>query len=394
MGNLINVPGDPPGAQLINGFNPALDGRQGNRLLALPALNAHKLNQIPAGWQEVEGYRERWRSDGTQEMTRVFQGPWNGRGAFRDYMLGWSALFDLGALNPAVALGGQRFFITREIPFADPEYPWLYCVDCRVLKGQGAMRPNPDMSTGHPQPQPQPGIQPPPLVLPGPVAPTGKVGYYDTSPDLADPTDPQKAAGLSALVECLFSSLDYRVLTDGELAAMPNNQGELERFVVREPKFTVQSQPLPLGQLFFARDGGPHQGQQIPDNAAYKLLFRGELTYTWHQAPGVNWDALQACIGAVNSAAFDGAANGAWPPYPPETLLCTAPPSLKIYRTVQGQRQWRHSYSFIWRPEGWNTLIDGDGLFHRVAYANGTPMFPLADFNTLFRLTKQQPTDM
>jgi hypothetical protein len=47
------------------------------------------IQSMPAGWNEVDGYRESIRSDSETQATRAFEGPWGNRLDFYTWCLGY-----------------------------------------------------------------------------------------------------------------------------------------------------------------------------------------------------------------------------------------------------------------------------------------------------------------
>lgn len=159
---------------------------------------------------------------------------------------------------------------------------------------------------------------------------------------------------------------------------MPDVPAELQRYVIRKKKQALQAQPLPFGTYVF-------QGTniQIPENANYTLVPTAEVTWIWEDLPDPPWATANALQGYTNGNIFDGARGFA--PYPVETLLLQAPQIEEVGRFITGRKRWRAIFTALYRPQGWNMLVNKNGVFQRVVNKNtGNPIYPLGNFNGLF----------
>jgi hypothetical protein len=193
-----------------------------------------------------------------------------------------------------------------------------------------------------------------------------------------------------------FSQLPFDVRSDLEIQQSQCNAPEMERYLERAPRGAIQSLPLPTNVLpIFTNQISPFQGggvyndpsgkivgQSIPTSGAYILSLVEEMPYIWEQVPDPPWAAIAACEGCVNAATFDGARG--WFSFTTGTVMCNAPLEKKRYRHASGRWYWRITYSFTWKPQGWNYFPVADGTYLAVTF-NGKPLYPSADFTTLFQ---------
>ncbi len=370
------MPGFNPGAggKIVN--NPA---RPGAFQAGGIGLDAAKLLNTPS--LEIRNYyRERFSRDGSQEVTVRMGVPWSERKTFVDWILGYSTSIPIP--------GSTQTLLTRQIPYQCPEvgYEHLYANECNLIEPQGVFG--------------QAGIVPnDPNGQPILVAQQGGgqvAGVADWPAWYSD-----KVAGSSdgtAEYEVVFRPMpgSLAVRTDAQVAAIQNGQGELERYVEREKRSSLQGLPIPGGLFKFTNKvfgGGvaANPGDPIPTSAAFLLMPQQELHYIWHEVPDEPRDAIGQCQGKVNTNPFDGAKG--WPTYPQATLLCQAPPEVKAYRHTTGRLYWRIRYAFLYRKQGWNYYPDKKGQFVLVTSdgnddnQNGIVrgMYEGADLNTLFQ---------
>jgi hypothetical protein len=327
------------------------------------AFGGATLPVIPEGWVETTGYQEKC-SQSDQEMIRVFQGPWTNRLTFVRWALGYS--YNQPAPGPPAAPTSGS--LSRVPPINDPEMPWLYASECQLLEPQGAWGINPTVfevdgngnnfldQNGNP-------------IL------AGKIGYFETSTG----TDAYTARYAVRFIPRL-----YEVRSDNEMLNLPNTQLELERWVERKTKYAMQVIQTP-GTLTFV-PGTPVAGQPVSANAALQYFPTQELQYLWYEVPDVPEDAIQACVGQVNSDPFDGARGAKL--YPAQTLLCLPPDRERTPRTILGRVCWTLTYRFAYRPTGWNLFPNGvDQNFYlatRDGTVNGTRLYAVANFAKLF----------
>lgn len=396
-------PGLGPGGVIIN-----RPGTQAARIVNASNIphNVAKLLTVPAGWFLTEPYTEVFARDDTTAVA-YFEGPFSERDAFYQWCLGYAISLNIpvagaqqfdqpGQFVGAVLDGGNfgkivnnvggapgiinnvgtQPFLSRSPPAQHWRWPWMYAVSCELVKGQGAYGPDRLAAlydgSGNP-------------LLDGngnPVPPPHSIAFFDSATG---------SDGLSALVKVTYRSTEglYEVLTDEEMLAVPDTKGELERWVVRERQPSVQFLPLQGQPITFYE--GPAAGGQIPEQAKGVIEFLSELRYSWLDVPDVPWDAIKAAVGRVNLNPFDGAGNGAWPTYDPETLLMQAP-KIKRHRTAVGRVSWDIDYVFIHRPNGWNKFPIGNTNGTQFGYygasfdgtVTGPRPYGAAEFNDLF----------
>lgn len=327
--------------------------------------------------EELDGYKEEFHHDGQQTVTRRWKVLWGGRKMWVDNILGYSNT--VLAPPPAGFIGGASSYqLSRVPPDNVPEtgYEHLYCSSCEMEDGKGGWANNPNVFAHDGQGNVVLGANGLPVQAP-------MIAYFDPG---------TRRDGL-AIYSTRWTSRPYEIRSDAELTGM-NSQAstiELERYVERERSCAVQSLPLPAGSVKFL--SGPHAGDLVAAASSYILLQTTALKYTWHEIPDYPQAAVDACVGLVNAATFDGA-RGA-PSYPAGTLLCQAPLAIVRYRHTTGRVYWRITYSFLYKNVGtdasgaalgWNALPDAGGYFAPVGRVNdGTPLYELADFNKLFQ---------
>ncbi len=396
------------------GFNPFAGGKieqivplGANALVNQGGIGLVKGNQLQQVFPDVKPnglYRVRAGEDGEQQIQVGYNVPWSQHHAWMEWMLGYATTLPVpkqagggdGELLPGFPFGGAvlqnnvtEYYLSRAIPYACPVTgkEHLYCthIEGNDPKGIVLADPNVFMHDAF-----------------GNVAKDANgVGIPDLWPMFVE-----QGTNDDGILPCVatFSALDYEVRTDLETSVL-NQQtqaGEMERYVSVEPRAALQSLPLPSGQLFFSNQLSPSQGggvvakdndgsvgAAIPTNALNLLLPTDELLYTWHEVPDQPYAAIQACMGYINAAAFDGA-RGRFT-YPAGTLLCQAPLRRKRYRHLTGRWYWTITYSLLFRPQGWNYLPSAHGNFLLVSSAvdaNNNPvgrlLYPSADFTQLF----------
>ncbi len=311
-----------------------------------------KLQNLP--FFEVRNYyRERFGPDGSQEVVVRMATPWSQRKSFVDQMLGFSSTIRLGGTN----------HLLRTIPYQCPElgYEHLYASECNLVEPQGVFA-NAGIVPNDAQGNQLKAANGLPLFVDWPA-------WYSDKP-LWGPDG-------CAEYDVVFRPRPYEVRTDGDLDSL--TAGELERYVYREKRAALQGQPLPSSGLIYV--DGPQAGQSLPASAAFLFVYTEELLYHWYQVPDEPIDAIKACVGKVNANPFDGA-RGA-PTYPAETLLCQAPVKRQRYRHTTGRIYWDITYSFLYRPNGWNYYVASDGNYYLVTNggtAGGARVYKSADF--------------
>ena len=385
-------------------------------------LDLAKMRQQPKGVEEFDGIRERRSAqDGT--VSCMFLVPWSVRRAFREWALGYSYSEISPGINAAriaqyaaytFAISGDNesavqyrnvVLLHRVIPAQDPEEPSLFCSDCELIEGRGAVVRDPTnfvlddegkIETDARGPYREGGIE------------AGVDGFLTA--DAIAYVDNGLAGGIS-LTERVNNSLvptppsgEYR---DGRaiyrLTYRPRNYSvindnnvpegnELARYVIREEEFGLEAIPLQrlannaIANLKFV-DAAPVpanlRNQMIPEAGA-KQLPTAVLNYTWVDVPDRPFASYTRTLGKVNIADFDGF-NGA-PKFPAGTLLCQ-PWRTRRTLSVTGKVTWQIQYRFSVRPQGWNNFLAYDGNFYKATFggaANGPTVYQQIDFAGLF----------
>lgn len=296
-----------------------------------------KLIARPAGWVETDGYTEDFHQEDGGGCTRYFHGPWTGRHAFREWVMGYST---------TIPVGSSRILF-RSVPMQHPEMYWLYAQSIS-FKGQARVAslavPLRD-GLG----QPLDGVD-------------ESILFYDGS-SLSD--------ALSCIAKVEYRSLPYEVRTDSEIynGGLPGSTPELNRYVIREKTYGMRAISIDKGLVEFIEGPASVKGKDIPGSGGQILVPGNHLRYTWIDVPDLPEAAITACVGRVNATAFDGARG--WPTYPAETLLCL-PPEIKRYRTPVGRIAWRITYVFAQSPDtkGWNAFPSATGRYFLARFRN------------------------
>lgn len=317
--------------EFLPACNPGVPGGPLRNFSGIGA-NTSKFQDIPSGWNEsaVSHGSERFTQDMAGHITKVFQGPWSCRHAFREWALG----YNYSVIDPDT----QRPIIHRTPPVQHSELYWLYATGVE-FHGQGAV------SYLDTPLRDQYGED---LGVTVPV-----LGYYHNR-GINSGVDHE-----TCLATVTYDDLPYEVKGD-TIVADPLRKGELERFVTREMSFNARSLTVDKGQVTFTE--GPHVGRDLASNGLQLIFPTVALKYTWWHVPELPFSAIITTIGKVNDRNFDGAGNGAWPTWPAETLLCLAP-EVTRHRNHTGQILYRIVYHFLYQPNGWNRFPDACGSF-------------------------------
>jgi hypothetical protein len=135
---------------------------------------------------------------------------------------------------------------------------------------------------------------------------------------------------------------------------------DLWRFVSRRRDWDVTSQTIPSNQLVYAKD----TTKPLKEPGG-KILASGTHYYKWWQLPllptagpdngmvlpGKVQDHINACVGTMNSVAFDN--------YPPFTLLCLAPK--EEYRP-QADGTWTVNLTYVFAQRGTLDVTPANGV--------------------------------
>jgi hypothetical protein len=378
------------GAKIAN--NPAI----GARLMNQGGIGIQPGNVLAQAWPQVKMfdlYRLSVNADGEQNLTVGYEVPWAVHVAWEWWMLGYSTTLPLPQALQQGGGGGQggqgqgggqlqnnqvQYYLSRVPPYQCPERPHLYCSQLEVVEAQGAISSDPNMAA-------RDAI--------GNVLNDGNGNPLNDEWLRYFATDGRATDGMLKY-QARFTPRPYEVRSDSEVAALNavNNQGELERYVERQPRSAVQSLPLPADgpkfapQLSPANQGdGVMQKGTVPASAAFLLIPTEELLFCWMEIPDDPAANIASVVGCVNANDFDGARG--YPVRKAGTLLCQAPLSRVRYRHVTGRWYWRVHYSFLFRATGHQYLPNNHGNMQLVTYdgnVNGKPLYPSADFSLLF----------
>lgn len=328
-----------------------------------------KMSAAPEFFGETEEYAERDRPD-EKSAERTFRVPWSLRHDFRAWVLGYSTVVS----QPALSASGNvdAWALSRVTPAQHPEMPWLYALECEMVRGEGAPINRLDIPLvafpANPfPPPPQPALASVPMIAFGEMVPAE--GFTD---------------GL-AVMKVTYRDRDYEIHNDVELAAL--GLSEIGHYVSRYPRFSLKGIELPAplrDQLKFV-PGLPSpssfqllpkafMNQPIPGGAQMLLPLIG-MEYLWHDVPEVPRLAIAACQGKVNADIFDAVPGGN--SFPPQTLLMQAP-EIKRRRNTVGRVIFDIRYRFDYNPYTWNAFPAADGNFYFVAFGGTGDIIPPA----------------
>jgi hypothetical protein len=331
-------------------------------------VSAAKTAAMPPGWKELDGYRERWRED-DMSVTRVWNGPWLGRKAFVDWLLGYSTTVADVSMDPE----NTTYKLSRTLPAQHPEYPWLFASEVEDLSGVGAWDEIAWLCrdrNGDPI-----------------LDENGEIGDFVFAPSIRYYDSSSMSSAHSCTLRVVYRHRDYELREDAD--AWERDEGELSRYVSRFFRVAILHLQLASLSTLLKFTEGPHENTEIPE-AGVKLFPTVQLTMVWNQVPDVPWDAINACTGHVNAETFDGAPG--YRSYPPGTLLCQAP-EVKRLKSIVGRVIWEIIYRFDYRgsvlaadgtPATWNHFPAGDGQLYKAAFPAAVPVYPSADFDSLF----------
>jgi len=199
------------------------------------------------------------------------------------------------------------------------------------------------------------------------------------SRDFTDPSQvPPNAPPGKTRYAVTFRALDYN----------PSGTSEFSDWTVRTTNYAGQNLILPGNTLQWVADAVP-----LFQNTSILQPAR-EITYLWHDVPsdpGTGYlpatleSNIAACVGRVNTAAFDG--------HPTETLLCLVP-ELRRKKSAAQQLVFDIQYKFLRLDapnQTWNKLYRqgaGGGGYQAVQRVNDTANGPYlkATFTNLWRV--------
>lgn len=376
---------------------------------ALPPTNHSEHWHNLAKWlakpdwlEEVEGIRER-SSPTDSQVTRVYKCPWSQRFTAYEWLLGYSYSEKIPPPDPPP--GGPvdpnppaKYRLRRVIPAQDPERPWLWCSEVELHQTHGAWVPSPTSvvrdAAGNPVVVPV-GLGLVPIY-------TGASHYVDNNrqgvagvaqavagfgPAPGRPPRYDFGDGV-AFLRATYRPRKHSVLSDeGHLAlnvaaGQPENF-ELTRWVERQVDYSIEGIPIARWGQNLQYAEGDFRGRPIPE-AGIKQNPTSTLHYTWHEVPDPPYAAYFACVGRVNTRAFDG--HGGAPAYPEGTLLCM-PWKLERKEGLTGRVVWTITYRFQHRAQGWNKFPAANGNFYLATFggqAAGEKVYADAEFHSLF----------
>lgn len=298
--------------------------------------------------------------------TRVLECRWDFRYKFYDALIGWAEINGGTSAAPAG--------LKRHLPEPHPYMNNVFCTGAKLVMGTG-----------------RPDVERTDCII----------AYVDT--DLDPPGSAitiNSAGGIGHYGRARFvtkwEKLNFNVWSDeqmsGTTAAAP--QSEFFRFVDKTSDWSGQSIPIPGNQFKWvtitANDGGVNQ--YLPA-ALSKKFYREEITYTWMRVPDVPTVGIQACLGKVNNATFDGYAAG--------TLLFEAPMRKRMQNMPLDPDgyYYDHAFKMLYAPETWNKLYRAtllpnpgfdeftvSGATNLIAMADGQSQYDYADFTKLFKV--------
>jgi hypothetical protein len=335
----------------MSGCKFTSDPARANKLQSILNLRAY----------QVEPYEEEWSEDDSTAVIH-WRVPWINNPGF----LAWARGYSYNAAGR----------MNRIPPAQHPKFPWLYCVNAKLVKGDGAAWIDTD----------------PALIGDGTdptFVPQEMIAFYDNGSGI-----PGVFAGTgSALWRLTYRQLPYAILTDSEM--LTNGVGEeYHRFTERIETYAIEQLAIPGKQFVFIEGPAGINGQPIDQSGTLKRFATRAIIYRWHDVPDVPEDGLNACVGTVNVTIFDqewtspnGLPVGGGLPggYPPETLYCEAPKKERK-RNAVGRVTWTMEYTLLYRPSGWNKFPGQDGEFYRAAFPGNKPLFKSSEFRQLFQM--------
>ena len=354
-------------------------------------FDLNKQMQMPAIERVVEltGDSDDWNED-SSTAKRVFGVPWTCRKAWVDWCLGYTDT----ALVPITGVlgGGQQVVqpvMLRTIPSQHPEFPWLYASSCKRVKASegGVIYQRKDLPV---------------------IAYAEKDFRFQGLANV-----PQNLAVDGwAFYEVTYTDPKYFVLTDDQVIAQSAGpiQGEIGRYVQRTYNYSVKSLAMPADAVpnlkFYNNPNNPLPAYLVDRTGIglsigvgpYLLRPMIQFEFRWVDVPFPPFNAITACVGAVNAALFgqtvdySSTTNGEQ-----GTMLCQ-PPKLRSYRDRRGQFMWEVIYRMDYDPQGWNNFPAKNGIRYMATFGGVAPLinpmfaggqntlYPYADFNKLFMM--------
>lgn len=235
-----------------------------------------------------QGNSQEWSYQGNVARgVRVFDvEKWADRFDFVQTMIGYSDLMD-----------GATSYVTRVLPQPFPaltranKKPWLWARQLQSCRGMGLIGASPKFE------------------------PASWAGNYE-----------------QARVTLTYESVPYPVYSDDQVrnpATGYPDESQLYRYVSRQYQPSSEYLTFPRGAYKWCT------APVVPvDSSNGRVVAFLEVTYTWHEVPGVP-AAVFTHVGCVNSATFDNAAA--------ETLLLVGA-AIKPYRNIVGARVYDVEY--------------------------------------------------
>lgn len=348
-------------------------------------LSNNKLQQImQLGAYQTEPYEEDWTEDDSTAVINYLV-PWVNNPGFLAWARGYS-FNNVGQLS-------------RIRPAQHPKYPWLYCVNAKLVKGVGGVGfdTDPALVGALPPSPPDPNF-----------VPAEMIAFYDNGSGI-----PGVFAGTGmALWQLTFRQLPYAVLSDDVVKQY--GLEEYHRFCERIETYALEQLSIPGQQLkfvptFVQDPSQPPQtpppelnppagiaGKAIDQSGMLKRFATRAIIYRWHDVPDVPEDGIKACVGTINSTVFDqpwvsqaGNSIGGGKPsgYEIGTLYCEAPKKERK-RNCVGRVTWTIEYTLLYRAQGWLNFPAQDGNFYRAQFPDGSFFFKSSEFRQLFQMPK------
>jgi hypothetical protein len=280
--------------------------------------------------EDARAYSKHVSAD-SQMVTRTLAVAWANTKFFEEDMLGWSE-----------NLGGS---LSRKPPDQHPANKRLWCVDCQMVGKEGQHQQDP-LYKGMPQ--------------------------YDM-----------------ALYQCTYRNLPYRVIPDEDMD--PDLPSELDRYVIRRPKFSFEMQKIPGVDVVINIPGLDPAKQPYPlgEVPVQPITLIG-LEYTVIAVPLELVPDVLGHANTINAADFDDSIQlgevepG---PYSPRKVLFSGFDASKIYTDIRGTAVADLVYMFAVRSHEWNYFPSPKDNTWLKAFRRSDPtksIFETSDFNDLF----------
>ena len=355
-------------------------------------IDPDKSSAWPEWADEMDGgYTETW-SETDKETSRCFRIPYTKRAEFRAYMLGYSRVipnpqFNNG--NPAIDQPGTGI-ISHVIPAQDPEYPFLYCIQCSLLNNESGKAGRRRLYQADELDQ---------NGLPNNPEPEELTKMRDKLTFNIDDNATSTLDG-TATMRCVYRPKAYRIETDANATGLVFKYGnglafsrEMTRLLERRISYAVTALPLARVQaqavtkLKFWNPGGAFDGDDIPEPGV-QLIPTAEMQYVWW-TPGYSPTIFSNLSGKINDQPFDG--YDGWPLFSAKTLLFQAPIVEEQERTIRGHRFFKITMRASYRQQTWWNFPAPDGSqlpatwgHTDPALAGSTSVYTPGDFSKVF----------